>query len=742
MTVIKRNSILAVVSEYVAKSMVYAVGYLTARKMQTAEFGGFTAALAFALVVMNVVDSGMGQIIAKQIAHAQVLDSKLLRQLFTWRYGVMLGACLFTLVAGRFLLPVNAYHAAIWLTPFCLLISLVDLSAWVLKGLQRIPAYCITLVGSRAILFALCLLALVVAPRIQSVLIAYGMAGILSALLALGFLTRRVGSLRISPLSGTFLHGFLPEVYRYAFILVASAMMVRVDLMLVAKLCGEAAAGLYGCAAFVIDALNLVPMATYGICLPAFAAARGRSENLASLFRAPFLWLLASSILLALWGPLLAGFFFHSFFGARYAESSVYFASLLWSCIPFYANTPLWAILLTQNDFKTLGASMGIGLTVEIAINVIFLPVYGPLAAVWSRIVSMSLVFLVCMRGVYRLRVIAWTDLVLKPGMAVATVALTSVLASHTQFPFLARLTGTGLALFFLFQPPLKKLVKLWNWLVYSLLLGHGIRGKATLLYMFLRWKFLSYAGWSFRPILPSPETIHIVFRGKELLINVADDNSFPYLFYEIFIGEDYRVSLGQSPECIIDAGAHYGLASLYFSCLYPDAIIHALEPCSNNFRHLQLNTQRFRNIRAYNLGLYSHTGTGRLYLHSGSGEHSLLAADSRYEEIKTMTLDEFMVSQHIEHVDILKIDVEGAEEAILTTAAGLERIDRIVGELHFEMCSWERIRQALVRWFEMRCSAGAPGCGVLTAVNRRIGGLAAPAVSRRAAILTEPISL
>jgi FkbM family methyltransferase len=265
------------------------------------------------------------------------------------------------------------------------------------------------------------------------------------------------------------------------------------------------------------------------------------------------------------------------------------------------------------------------------------------------------------------------------------------------------------------------KLRKMWRWLIYSLRLGRGLRGKLVLVYMVLRWTLINYVSGSLRRLLPFPERIHIRFHGKDLAIYAAGDTSFPYLFYEVFIGEDYRLDLRTPPSCIIDAGAHYGLASLYFSCLYPDAVIHALEPCSKNFHFLQMNARGFKNLHVHRVGLYSRSGTQRLYLQPSSGEHSLVAAGHRYEDIPTTTLGEFMISEGIPHVDLLKIDVEGAEEAVLTTPGALDHVDRVTGEIHFKLCSWPRIRQSLDPEFRWDIKKGAADCGVLYAVSKRL---------------------
>jgi FkbM family methyltransferase len=92
-------------------------------------------------------------------------------------------------------------------------------------------------------------------------------------------------------------------------------------------------------------------------------------------------------------------------------------------------------------------------------------------------------------------------------------------------------------------------------------------------------------------------------------------------------------------------------------------------------------------------------TGTAKLRVNRASVTNSLLESDRRGRDywgsnlfdtteeidVKTMALDDFCRDQRIEHIDILKIDVQGAEYAVLAGAhAMLER--RAVDLIYLEM--------------------------------------------------------
>jgi hypothetical protein len=85
------------------------------------------------------------------------------------------------------------------------------------------------------------------------------------------------------------------------------------------------------------------------------------------------------------------------------------------------------------------------------------------------------------------------------------------------------------------------------------------------------------------------------IFVEKQYAIN-SSSNAI-----ETAIVNRYRniLSSGQTPV-IIDAGAHIGLAGIWYSRLYPDAVIISIEPDPANFKMLEANTAALPNVRVF----------------------------------------------------------------------------------------------------------------------------------------------
>jgi FkbM family methyltransferase len=134
-----------------------------------------------------------------------------------------------------------------------------------------------------------------------------------------------------------------------------------------------------------------------------------------------------------------------------------------------------------------------------------------------------------------------------------------------------------------------------------------------------------------------------------------------------------------ESPT-LIDAGAHEGEWTVAALAIEPSVSIHALEPNSACLPALERALAGRAQIHHVGLGRES----GELVLYAPPGMPSLGSVHRRdlsshglpnpepIGEVSLVTLDEFCVRNQIDHVDFLKLDLEGHELAALEGAARL----------------------------------------------------------------------
>jgi len=123
----------------------------------------------------------------------------------------------------------------------------------------------------------------------------------------------------------------------------------------------------------------------------------------------------------------------------------------------------------------------------------------------------------------------------------------------------------------------------------------------------------------------------------------------------------------------VIDIGAHVGYYTLLAAKLVgPTGKVYAFEPEPGNHSTLQKNIQlnNYQNIVATRIAVSDRRGRASMYLTSlDSGRHSLFQhglPKLGSTQVETTTLDWFLESQDAPRVDLIKIDVEGAEVDVL----------------------------------------------------------------------------
>jgi FkbM family methyltransferase len=167
------------------------------------------------------------------------------------------------------------------------------------------------------------------------------------------------------------------------------------------------------------------------------------------------------------------------------------------------------------------------------------------------------------------------------------------------------------------------------------------------------------------------------------------------WMFEQIFIHREYDFDVTRPPRTIVDAGANIGLASICFASRFPEARIIAIEPEASNFALLERNVAPYRNVTALRAALWHEDGPLDL-VDPDLGKSGFMTQDPRATEesfgrvlhrVPGMTVERVMREQGIEHIDILKIDIEGAEREVFRDASRwLGAVDALIVELHEPM--------------------------------------------------------
>lgn len=181
--------------------------------------------------------------------------------------------------------------------------------------------------------------------------------------------------------------------------------------------------------------------------------------------------------------------------------------------------------------------------------------------------------------------------------------------------------------------------------------------------------------------------------RTKVLLRLGSSDIS---VFNGIFRWLEYGWDLDRKPQTIIDGGAYIGLSAIYFTMRYPGVRIIAVEASEQNFDLLVRNTSAFPNIQPVHAALWPEPGS-LVLTDPGTGLWGLQvkeavsqdgavtgAAGESADSVRAVTIGDIIREYGLERIDLLKVDIEGAEKELFTEPGPwLAQVDAICIELH-----------------------------------------------------------
>ena len=171
---------------------------------------------------------------------------------------------------------------------------------------------------------------------------------------------------------------------------------------------------------------------------------------------------------------------------------------------------------------------------------------------------------------------------------------------------------------------------------------------------------------------------------GERILLNTFHDLVTVWI---IFFRGEYPIP--ENTKIAVDAGANIGTFSVYATSKGVEEV-HALEPFPETYSLLQnniaLNNLEDR-VHLKAIALADETGQRNMDLASGPSQSRGLLGDDDQEglSVSISTLEDFIQSTGHDEIDLLKIDIEGAEHQVFQSAdkETIRKFKHIVMEYH-----------------------------------------------------------
>lgn len=190
------------------------------------------------------------------------------------------------------------------------------------------------------------------------------------------------------------------------------------------------------------------------------------------------------------------------------------------------------------------------------------------------------------------------------------------------------------------------------------------------------------------------PTRVSVMIPGICYEVSLRLDDSDVAAFRQVFSVREYdAASLPDHADYIVDLGANIGLASVFFGTRYPQARLVAVEPDGGNFALLQANIRALgTRAAAVRAAIWKENGEINLKTREPDGarlhswgiqvteEHS-----ESSESVRAVQLDSLMAESALPMIDILKVDIEGAELELFTSKPQrwLPRVRYLLIETH-----------------------------------------------------------
>jgi len=199
------------------------------------------------------------------------------------------------------------------------------------------------------------------------------------------------------------------------------------------------------------------------------------------------------------------------------------------------------------------------------------------------------------------------------------------------------------------------------------------------------------------------------------------------FVFYEVFGSGCYFVPASlvdpSTVRTIVDLGANVGLTSLYLASRYAEARIVSVEPDPANYSLLKNNVDGHIRISPVHAAI---TGAPQpsVFLSQDSASWGNrtrdLAGHPNDVEVPAITIDGLMREHGLDTIDVLKVDIEGAEATLFARPQFLERVRFVIIELHGTY-TVETLRRDIGP-LGFLVSPGRPGGPIMVTASRAAG--------------------
>ncbi len=178
-------------------------------------------------------------------------------------------------------------------------------------------------------------------------------------------------------------------------------------------------------------------------------------------------------------------------------------------------------------------------------------------------------------------------------------------------------------------------------------------------------------------------------------------------VYKQLILNEEYAPAIeiikqyGIVPSTMLDAGANIGLATIYFKAFFPELQILAVEPSFYIYQRLRnhIGLNQLNDISTVNAAVWLFNTKLRIDKSFRDGldwATRTVVSNGGDEQVDALDIPSLLVQRNFQTLDILKMDIEGAESEIFRDSESVEswlpKVRCLILEIHDEFNCRQRI--------------------------------------------------
>lgn len=366
------------------------VGVWIARYLGPEQYGLFSYALAFVALFSSVASIGLDEIATRNIVRDPAAKDKILGTTFFLK--LIAGIVIFSATIGAIFILRPADSLTRWLVGIIAAGTVFQafntIELWFHSQVQA--KYTVLAKSTSFIISSFIKIGLIIAkaPLIAFALISTVEIIISSAGLVVAYRSKgsRLKDWRVSlDNAKALLHDSWPMILSG----IAIMLYMRIDQVMLGEMVGSKEVGIYSAAVRMAEVWYFIPTAVYWSVLPSIVEAKSESETLFYERLQKFYNLMAlMAFAVAIPVTFLAEWLVRALFGEAYARAGLMLAVLIWANVFWNLEIARSAFLTTMNWTRIYFLTILSGCILNIAINLLLIPLYGGMGAVIASVIA------------------------------------------------------------------------------------------------------------------------------------------------------------------------------------------------------------------------------------------------------------------------------------------------------------------------------------------------------------------